>query len=260
MNIVPKDVITELKVIQKKFVWRGRKPKIKHSTLNGDYWDRGLKNIDMEMKFKALKIFWIRRLVDDSSNPWKAIANSWWKDNGGTLVFHSNFCLSSDCKESVKNLPKFYQQLIEFLEPVSAGSSNEVEFILTQNLWNNSCINNDSGPLFNHLFSTLGINYVLNLLDFHIGCKNYGKRFKMNLIYRLKRHGLIMALPPEWRNTITRAAPENTTNDLNVKIVLDAKTVLLRNLKTKTVYRIFVKGLLKSLTAQKSISRKLTLK
>ena len=34
MNGVPKDVITELKVIQKNFIWRGRKPKIKHSTFN----------------------------------------------------------------------------------------------------------------------------------------------------------------------------------------------------------------------------------
>ena len=27
VNVVPKDIITELKVIQKKFVWRGRKPR-----------------------------------------------------------------------------------------------------------------------------------------------------------------------------------------------------------------------------------------
>ena len=58
MNVVPKDVITELKVIQKNFIWRGRKPKIKHSTLIGDYVDGGLKDIDIEMKFKALKLFW----------------------------------------------------------------------------------------------------------------------------------------------------------------------------------------------------------
>ena len=100
------------------------------------------------MKFKALKIFWIKRLADNSSNPWKAIANSLLKDIGGTLVFHSNLCFSSDCNEAVKKLPKFYQQLLEFWEPISARSSNEVEFILTQNLWNNSCISNNNGPFF----------------------------------------------------------------------------------------------------------------
>ena len=169
-NVVPKDIIIELKTIQKSFIWRGRKPKIKHSTLIGDYVDGGLKDIDIEMKFKALKIFWIKRLADNSSNPWKAIANSLLKDIGGTLVFHSNLCLSSDCKEAVKKLPKFYQQLLEFWEPISARSSNEVEFILTQNLWNNSCISNNNGPFFNHLFSKRGINYLHNLFDFQLGC------------------------------------------------------------------------------------------
>ena len=66
-----------------------------------------------------------------------------------------------------------------------------------------------------------------------------------------------MALPRKWRNTITRAAPENSANVLNVKIVLDGKAVLLKDLKTKTVYNTFVKGILKSPTAQESICIKL---
>ena len=39
--------------------------------------------------------------------------------------------------------------------------------------------------------------------------------------------------------------------------MLDGKAVLLKDLKTKTVYNIFVKGILKSPTAQESICRKL---
>ena len=102
MNALPKDVVTKLKVIQKNFLWRGRKPKIKTlRTLTGDHIDRVLKDIAIEMKFKALKIFWIKRLVDASNNPWKATVNSLLKDVGGTLIFHSNFCLSSNCKEAV---------------------------------------------------------------------------------------------------------------------------------------------------------------
>ena len=201
MNVVPKDVITELKVVQKNFIWRGRKPKIRYSTLIGDYVDGGLKDIDIEMKFKALKLFWIKRLADDSSNPWKTTVNSLLKDIGGTLVFHSNLCLSSDCKEAVKKLLKFYQQLLEFWEPISAGSSNEVEFILTQNLWNNCCISNNSGPSFNHLFSKRGINYVHDLFDFQPGCfKSWGKiktEFNIPDVMILKWHGLVMTLPRE---------------------------------------------------------------
>ena len=108
MNVVPKGIITELKVIQKNFIWRGRKPKIKHSILIGDCVDGGLKDNYMEMKFEALKIFWIKRLADNSSNPWKAIANSLLKDIGGTLVFHSNLV----CQAIVKKQLKSYQSFI----------------------------------------------------------------------------------------------------------------------------------------------------
>ena len=66
-----------------------------------------------------------------------------------------------------------------------------------------------------------------------------------------------MALPREWGNTIAWAAPENLSKDLNVRIVLDGKAVLLKYLKTKIVYNIFVKGILKNPTAQESICRKL---
>ena len=45
----------------------------------------------------------------------------------------------------------------------------------------------------------------------------------------LKWHGLVIALQREWRNTIARAAPENLSNDSNVRIVLDGKAVLLKD-------------------------------
>ena len=99
--------MTELNVIQKNFVWRGRKLKIKHSTLIGDYVDGGLKDINIEMKFKALKLFWIKRLADVGSNPWKAFANSLLKDIGDTLVFYS----ISVCQAIVKKRLKNYQSV-----------------------------------------------------------------------------------------------------------------------------------------------------
>ena len=102
-----------------------------------------------------------------------------------------------------------------------------------------------------------------NLFDFHLGCfKSWEKiknEFNIPDVMILKWHGLVISLPREWRNTIARVAPENLSNDLNVRIVLDGKAVLLKDLKTKTVYNIFVKGILKSPTAQESICRKLNI-
>ena len=54
LTTVPSDVIHTLKNIYKNFVWDGKRPKIKHYTLINDYQDWGLKDIDIESKFKAL--------------------------------------------------------------------------------------------------------------------------------------------------------------------------------------------------------------
>ena len=54
LKTVPSDVIHTLQNIHKTFVRDGKRPKIKHSTLRNDYQDGGLKDIDIESKFKWL--------------------------------------------------------------------------------------------------------------------------------------------------------------------------------------------------------------
>ena len=84
-----------------------------------------------------------------------------------------------------------------------------------------------------------------NLFDFQLGCfKSWEKiknEFDIPDVMILKWHGLVMALPREWKNTIAKTAPENLSNDLNVRIVLDGKAVLLKDLKTKNSVQYFCK-------------------
>ena len=63
MAHVPRHIIEQLKGLHRKFLWNNRLPKIKHSTLIGEYYDGGLKDIDIEAKFKALKLTWIKGYV-----------------------------------------------------------------------------------------------------------------------------------------------------------------------------------------------------
>ena len=58
-----KQTLNKSILIQKDFIWRARGPKIKHSTLTGDYTNVGYKDVDIESKFESLKIIWIRRLL-----------------------------------------------------------------------------------------------------------------------------------------------------------------------------------------------------
>ena len=66
MNLVPIRVIEQIQKIQKKFIWNGKKPKIKHTTLINEYQDGGLKDVDIEAKIRSLQLGWVRWLfVDD---------------------------------------------------------------------------------------------------------------------------------------------------------------------------------------------------
>ena len=61
-----KQTLNQLNLIQKDFIWRDRRSKIKYSTLIGDYNNGGYKGVDIEFKFESLKIIWIRCLPDSS--------------------------------------------------------------------------------------------------------------------------------------------------------------------------------------------------
>ena len=71
-----------LEDLRKNFIWNGRRPEIKHSTVIGDYVDGGYKDVDIETKPSSLRTIWIRRFLDNSFHAWKAIPYSLLSDIG----------------------------------------------------------------------------------------------------------------------------------------------------------------------------------
>ena len=65
-----------LKSLHREFIWNGKKAKIKHSSLIGEYRDGGLKDVDLiDGEIISLKISWVRQLKDSNFHQWKALAN-----------------------------------------------------------------------------------------------------------------------------------------------------------------------------------------
>ena len=100
--------IDQLYSLQKYFIWRGRPPKIKHTTLIADYVDGGYKDVDIETKLESLKIIWIRRMLDNNFHVWKAIPHT----SDIQKLFHKNVKPSKTCKSEINLYPKFYQELV----------------------------------------------------------------------------------------------------------------------------------------------------
>ena len=68
-----KTFMEQLYLLQTDFIWRGRPPKIKRSSLIVDYVDGGYIDVEIATKLKSLKIIWIRRMLDNNFHVWKAI-------------------------------------------------------------------------------------------------------------------------------------------------------------------------------------------
>ena len=88
-----------LKALHNDFIWSGKKPKIKYSTLVGDYCEGGLRDVDIDAKLLSLNFIWIKRLKDPNSHPWKVVANQLLPQVGGDAIFHTNLCLSNNFKQ-----------------------------------------------------------------------------------------------------------------------------------------------------------------
>ena len=146
MKPYSKKFLDDLNEIQKDFIWRGRKPKIKHTSLISDYSKGGMKDIDMKAKLESLRIQWVKRLTNNNFHSWKIIPNVLLKDVGGVSLFHSNLALSDACKLKIDNYPEFYKFHLRIR--ISATDSQSEHDILSQTLWNDKYILIKRKPIF----------------------------------------------------------------------------------------------------------------
>ena len=69
MKNPPRQFIEALNEVQQDFVWNKSRSKIMYSSLIGNYEEGGYKDVDISTKITALKISWIRRLLDSNYHP-----------------------------------------------------------------------------------------------------------------------------------------------------------------------------------------------
>ena len=153
MTRVPKQIIEQLKLVHKKFLWKNDIPRIKHSTLIAGYSDGGLNDIDKEAKLKALKLTWIKKLSNDSRHPWKIIPLAYLKLLNNEAICHRNLCMDQKLLNKVNGIPNFYVELLTHqADFAKVDSSHHNPYAYSgESLWFNSFIQigNQSGFLRN---------------------------------------------------------------------------------------------------------------
>jgi hypothetical protein len=78
----PDWAIQKFKRIINDFIWNNKKPKVKYNCMISTISDGGMKLQDLDSKIKALKLRWIKEILDeDSYPPWKAYIKTKYKYN-----------------------------------------------------------------------------------------------------------------------------------------------------------------------------------
>ena len=261
---VPQNFCNTLKAIHKDFIWSGKKPKIKHSTLIGDHCEGRLRDVDIGAKLLSLKFIWIKRLKDPNSCPWEVVANQLLPEVGGNTIFHTNLCLSDNFKQQVNKLPLFYKELVNMWEKMSEFENMNGNDILAQSLWNNQFVEVKSKSLYTMFLVRKGIKTVNDLVDIEGSIKNWetiSKEFNVSHIHFLEWYGVSSSIPKKWKRTVKGYLSNSSDSSVltcNVPsgIEVDGKFVSVEKLSAKTVHQMLVKRKFSKPTSQKFFTKK----
>ena len=168
MNTVPKTITDQLQVIHKDFIWRGKKVRIKHSTLIGEYADGGLRDLDISSSLTSVKISWIRRLFDNNFHPWKILAKRLLRKVGGLYIFHFDLKLSEQSLYDVKRLPSFYKDVVLLWEKYSnllVQRKVNKKTVFSQALFNNKNLLIRGESIWHKLLYSQGMRIIGDLYD-----------------------------------------------------------------------------------------------
>ena len=135
--VVPERILNRLESIHKKFIWKGKKQKVRHSSITADYMDGGQKDVDISAKIKALQLVWVRRLFEENFHLWKLIPLNSLSSIGIKSLFHSNPHLAVDLP---KCLPNFYKTIIQHWTQFAKYVPRNASEVMSECLWLNRFI------------------------------------------------------------------------------------------------------------------------
>ena len=155
---VPKDITSILKAKLFSYLWNNKKDKIKREGPYQDIHKGGLRMVDTEIMFKALKLAWIPRLLSPGNPKWKTVPDYYLKGVGGL-----NFFLRCNYDEKyLTSLPVFYGNILRyFRELKTLYNHNQDQTII---LHNNKDILIGDKPFFIREWYQNGILSIQDLL------------------------------------------------------------------------------------------------
>ena len=143
-------------------MWSYKRAKIKKETPIGPKEKGGLDMPELHSTSKALKVAWVKRMLEDNINDWMAIPLYYLRHVGGTLTFECDYdvnCLN------INELPHFYHEVLVAWSQVQALNSASRNVRTTDIIWNNKNIKIAGKSVYFRDWHQVGIKTIKDLLN-----------------------------------------------------------------------------------------------
>ena len=149
---VPFGFVNKVKSVILKFLWSGRKHKIKYTALIGSFCNGGIEFPDIKSRLETQRIMCIKRLVEQGKtikSPWNHIPLHHLKNIGGARGIRTNF----NIKLLSRHIPSFYKSCLSDWEKLFRDEPSNISNIMSQPVVNNTYIPvNMNNKFINFLF------------------------------------------------------------------------------------------------------------
>lgn len=222
----PQSVIKEFNSLVFKFLWNGP-DKVTRLSTYAPYETGGLKMIDFETMIRALRLSWLKRILDvDCSGFWKDYLNYALSNQGGSLFF-------LQCNYDTKQInisSTFYKELLlwwsdlrEFVDPDRGH-----KYIL----WNNKEIMIEGKTVFYRHYFDNGIVIIKDLLYDKTNIESFAVMNEQGL----KNSNFLV-----WTGLRHSVPSHLRVNVPNLKVVLDLENYICRNYYQHLIKRKYEK-------------------
>ena len=234
---VPEDIASTVKTKFFSFLWKNKRDKIKRTGLYQDLGRGGIRMVDIDIMFKALKLAWIPRLLTPGNQNWKTVPDYYLRKFGGlNFLLRCNY----DAKY-IKSIPLFYRNiLVYFSELKTLYSFDQAQNII---LFNNKEILVDSKTFFIREWFKKGILSIQDLLN-NTGqpmtYQEFTNKYSCKTNF-LQYYQVISAIPKHLLAKAKSTKPINKElySDNNLSLQLNESiTLYLNKIKTSDFYTL----------------------
>lgn len=195
----------DLKQIQShimKFIWRGRPPKVSRITLCQSIKNGGLKCIEVDKWYTAIRMTWIKRIINNVDSTWRILLQS--RMNGFDLNDVVRISNSSILLNRLR-IPTFYREVISSFQKLCKVPIDNTVKVRAQILWHNDDLKINNQPIVIHALYRKGIKRIDDITDMRgniMNIEQIRQKYTNISIDFLTLQSIKSAIPSEWKQLL----------------------------------------------------------